>query len=63
MGPITNYELGKMTHREYEAQASRNWGQDVTSEGEPGQRKLSKLVLALTGIALTMVLFAQVLPF
>jgi hypothetical protein len=63
MGPITNYELGKMTHHEYEAQASRYWRQDVTREDKPSQKKVHKLVLALSGIALTMVLFAQILPF
>lgn len=33
-GPITHYELGKSLHREYEAQASRYWGQDLTGSGE-----------------------------
>jgi hypothetical protein len=63
MGPITNYELGKMTHREYEAEASRYWGREVISEEKPGQRKINKLALALTGVILTAVLFVQLLPF
>lgn len=35
-GPMTNYKLGKMTHREYEAEASKYWGQDLAREEEPG---------------------------
>jgi hypothetical protein len=62
MGPITNYELGKMTHREYEAEASRYWGQDATGEEKPGQRKVYKLALALTGVILTALLLVQLLP-
>ena len=62
-GPMTNYELGKIMHREYEAEASRYWGQDMTSEDKPGQRKVNKLALALTGITLTALLFVQLLPF
>lgn len=63
MGPMTNYELGKMTHQEYEAQASRYWGQEVTQAEKPGQKKVHKLVLALTGISLATILFVQMLPF
>ena len=60
-GPITNYELGKIMHREYEAEASRYWGQDVTSEEKPALTKVYKLALALTGVILTMLLLVQLL--
>ena len=33
-GPILNYRLGKMTHWEYEARASRVWTRDLEDEGE-----------------------------
>jgi hypothetical protein len=62
MGPITNYELGKITHREYEAEASRYWGQESINEEKPGQTKASKLALALTGVILTALLLVQLLP-
>ena len=61
-GPITNFELGKMQHREYEAEASKYWGQDVTSEEKPGLAKAYKLVLALIGVTLTALLLVQLLP-
>lgn len=59
MGPITNYELGKMTHREYEAEASRYWGQEVSSEEKSGPTKVYKLTLALSGTALAILLLVQ----
>lgn len=63
--PITNFELGKMQHREYEAEASRYWGQDDTVSGE--QRTLTrkhKLVLALSGsTVLAIFLIAQMQVF
>jgi hypothetical protein len=59
---MTNYELGKIMHREYEAEASRYWGQDVTSEEKPSLAKAYKLVLALTGVTLTALLLVQLLP-
>ena len=62
MGPITNYELGKMTHREYEAQVSRYWGQETTSVEKPGPAKVYKLALALTGITLSALLLVHLLP-
>ena len=62
-GPITNFELGKMQHREYEAEASRYWGQQATSEGKPAQRKVYTLALALTGVTLMVILLVQLLPF
>jgi hypothetical protein len=43
-GPITNFELGKMQHREYEAQASKYWGQNVTQDDKPNL--LKRLILA-----------------
>jgi len=33
-GPMINYRLGKMTHCEYEAEASRSWRQDRAREEE-----------------------------
>jgi hypothetical protein len=33
-GPILNYRLGRMTHEEYEAEASRYWGRNPGDEGE-----------------------------
>jgi hypothetical protein len=63
MGPITNYELGKMTHREYEAEASRYWGQEASSEEKSRPAKAYKLALAVMGIILTGLLFVQLLPF
>ena len=61
-GPMTNYELGKIMHREYEAEASRYWGQEVTSEDKPGPRKVCRLALALIGFTLTGALIVQLLP-
>ena len=63
MGPITNYELGKRLHREYEAEASRYWGQNVTRGDKLGRAKGRKLALALGGIGMTVVLLIQLLPF
>lgn len=62
--PISNFELGKMTHREYEAEASRYWGQAVADEEkQPGRMKVAKLAVALGGISATILLFVQLLPF
>ena len=58
-GPMTNYELGKIMHREYEAEVSRYWGQEVTSEDKPGLRKVYRLALALIGFTLTVALIVQ----
>ncbi|HXW00763.1 MAG TPA: hypothetical protein VEC93_20275 [Anaerolineae bacterium] len=63
MGPTTNYELGKMTHHEYEAEASRYWGQNTTREDKPRLSKKYKLALALSGVTMTTVLIAQILAF
>jgi len=60
-GPITNFELGKMKHREYEAQASRFWGQNVTKSDQPARSKGRKL--ALGGVAIAVFLLVQLLPF
>ena len=62
MGPITNYELGKMLHREYEAEVSRHWGQQVTNEEKSGPAKVYELVFALTSIILTALLLVRLLP-
>jgi hypothetical protein len=60
--PMTNFELGKMQHREYEAQASRYWGQMVTSKESPGQTTATRLAVALGGLGLIIGLFVQLLP-
>ena len=62
-GPITNFELGKMQHREYEAQASRYWGQHIDKQDKLGRSKGRKLALALGGVGMTVVLLVQLLPF
>ena len=59
MGPITNYELGKIQHREYEAEASRYWGQEASRRARPGLVQPHKLVLTLGGITLTVFLLVQ----
>jgi hypothetical protein len=33
-----SFELAEMQHREYEAQASRYWGQNVTKSERPDRR-------------------------
>lgn len=60
-GPITNFELGKMLHREYEAEASQFWGQDLGRDDEPSLAKKYKLALALSGATLTILLIVQML--
>jgi len=48
-GAIINYELGKSTHREYEAQFSRYWGQEVVRNQEPISTTVRRLALELKG--------------
>jgi hypothetical protein len=60
--PITNFELGKMLHREYEAEASRYWGQAGSGEEKPGRSKVYGLGFAFAGAVLTVVLLGQMLP-
>jgi len=62
-GPITNFELGKMQHREYKVQASRLWGQNVTNDDQPAFSKIRRLVLVLSSAALTTLLIVQMLVF
>lgn len=62
MGPITNYELGKALHREYEAEASRYWGQEKSGKAKSGLSEPRKLALALAGITVTVFLLVQFLP-
>ena len=63
-GPITNFELGKMQHREYEAQASKSWGQEVTQDDKPALLKGHKIAWALSGAGLTAAfLIVQMLVF
>lgn len=62
--PITNFELGKRQHREYEAEASRYWGQGTASDSE--QRPLLakyKLILALSGTIVAVLLLVQMQVF
>jgi hypothetical protein len=51
-----------MTHREYEAEASRYWGQESSSEEKPGLAKVYKLAFALTGVIVMALVFVQLLP-
>ena len=44
--PITDFELGKMLHREYETEASRYWGQHLAQQDKLGRSKGRKLALA-----------------
>ena len=60
--PITDFELGKMLHREYEAEASRYWGQHLENQNRLGRSKGRKLALALSGVGLIVVLLVQLLP-
>ena len=60
--PMTNFELGKMLHREYEAEASRYWRQHMTKADRAGRSKGRKLALALGGVGAAVVLFIQLLP-
>ena len=62
-GPMTDYELGKSLHHEYEAQASRYWGQDLAGDGESVLARGRKLVLALSGATAAILLIAGVLVF
>lgn len=62
-GPITNYELGKSLHREYEAQASRYWGQDLAGDRESILTEGRKLALALSGATAAILLIAGILGF
>lgn len=48
-GPLSNYRLGKIVHREYEAGASRYWGQDIGRGGESGLVEKAALVLGWSG--------------
>jgi hypothetical protein len=60
---ITNAELGVMRHREYEAEASRYWEQGASYSDEPTLSRKHKLVLALSGAVLTLLLIAQMQVF
>lgn len=60
-GPITNFELGKMQHREYEAQAGKYWGQNSTNDNKLTVLGKHKLALALSGAGVTAILIVQML--
>ena len=63
-GPINyiTFELAEIQHREYGAEASRYWGQNVTKSDQPARLQGRKLALALGGIGMTVVLLVQPLP-
>ena len=60
-GPITNFELGKLRHREYEEEVRPYWTQDGVGYEKPSRSKKYKLVLALSGTGLAILLVAQML--
>ncbi len=60
-GPITNFELGKMQHREYEVRASKYWGQGVTKDNKSTLSKGHKLAWSLTGAGLSILFIVQML--
>ncbi len=60
-GPITNYELGKSMHRQYELQASRYGGQDLAGDQESILTKGRRLALALSGATAVIFLIAGIL--
>jgi hypothetical protein len=62
-GPITNFELGKMHHREYEARASKYWGQGVTNDDKRTLSKDHKLAWALIRAGLSILLIVLMLVF
>ena len=62
-GPITNFELGKMRHQEYEAEVSPFWGRNMDGDDNPRASKRVKLILALSGAALAIPLIIQMLVF
>jgi hypothetical protein len=51
-GPMSDYGLGKMTHCEYETQASWYWGQHVGRKGESSLAERIRPVLDWSGEAL-----------
>ena len=58
-GPMTNHELGKALHREYEANASRTWGQETTDRDQQSRAGIHKLALAVSGAIMTIFLTVQ----
>ena len=60
-GAMTNYELGKSTHREYEAQFRRYWGQDLGGAKETISTRGRRLALALSD-AIASILVAVRMP-
>ena len=55
------FELVRMQQREYEAQAKRNWEQNVSRGEKPTLSNGRILALALIGFGVTVVLLGQVL--
>lgn len=60
-GPITNFELGRMQHREYEAEVSPYWGQAEARDDKPGLSKKTKLAFVLSGATLVALMAVQIL--
>ena len=59
-GPMTNFELGKMLHREYEAEASRYWGQNTTTNDKSSFSPQLKLALTLSGAISAALMIVQI---
>lgn len=57
--PITNFELGKMQHREYEAEASWFWGTDTSNSERSSLSLKHKLILVLSSILTAILLIVQ----
>jgi hypothetical protein len=62
-GPLTDYQLGKIRHRELEAEVKPYWGKRVVRNDNPHLSSRQKLTLALSGATLTALLMAQMLIF
>jgi hypothetical protein len=52
-----------MQHHEYEAEASRYWGQGASHDDEPTLSRKHKLVLAMSGTILAILLMLQMQVF
>ena len=48
-GPMSDYRLGKTRHHEYEAEASRYWGQDLGRTEGSGLVEKATLLLRWSG--------------
>lgn len=48
-GPMSDYRLGKIRHREYEAQASQYWGHNLARREQSSLAEEVTLVLGWSG--------------